>query len=150
LSFLLGQCTLFVMYINHIYLWILIKDAYFCIIVSNFTLQKRIFIQKVTAALLLVLLVLGNTPKRWLHDTFANHTGCTTAATVKQDAALVDVQKPHCDCDDVVIESPFTSFTIYKLIPAVTYSGIINCTIHPQLKLAFVETATLRGPPSFC
>lgn len=137
-------------YYPRFYLWILIKDAYFCIIVSNLSLQKKLIIQKITSALLLVLLVLGNTPRRWLHDTFASHTGCTTAASVKHDAALVDVQKPHCDCDDVVIESPFTSFTIQKLLPAVTYSGIIGCTIYPQLEFSFADTATLRGPPSFC
>lgn len=100
--------------------------------------------------MLLALFLLGNTPRLWLHDAFANHTGCSKFFEKTKDGAKSSsVERVHCECNDIVIESPFAATDGLLLIfELVSYSRFFV----PQVTPPFFRLPTvmaLRGPPAF-
>ncbi|HMO61434.1 MAG TPA: hypothetical protein PKC39_00235 [Ferruginibacter sp.] len=104
-------------------------------------------IGKYTAAFLLALFILGNTPRLWLHDAFARHTDCR-ANSADTAGKAITAQKPHCQCNDVVIESPFTPVASLHCSTPVT----VFVKIQPAFSVHAVTVSPgqvlLRGPPT--
>jgi len=113
-------------------------------------LNTKAIIPQISAIILLALFLLGNTPRLWLHDAFANHTGCAKFfEETKEGAKSSSVQRVHCECNDIVIESPFAAADGLLLIfEPVSYSGFsVPDTTTPFFCLTRIMT--LRGPPAF-
>jgi hypothetical protein len=75
---------------------------------SNYILQEKSIIKlRLTAALLLLVFAFSITPKKLLHDVFANHKDKVTISA--SDHSLQIYQSAFaCKCDNLVAESPFT------------------------------------------
>ncbi|MBL7702614.1 MAG: hypothetical protein JNM14_10200 [Ferruginibacter sp.] len=108
---------------------------------------KRLFIQKITAAIMVVVFAVSITPTIVFHNWLANHTDTFTKATGKKGDQL-GKQTFNCHCDHIVAESPFTE-------PGKT---IITQPLQPiaaakvQLEVRFISSqplhSPLRGPPT--
>jgi hypothetical protein len=121
---------------------------YICINVSFFILKARIIIRHFTAIFLLLVFLLGNSPRQWLHDIFASHSNC--GGTFSGNKKLsVSAQKLQCKVDDVVIESPFVPFCV-GIINPVPQNACIIFSLHLQGANQYKsEQLFLRGPPAF-
>jgi hypothetical protein len=95
---------------------------------------------------MLVLFAFSNTPKKILHDLLADHKD-SPVKTRDSKTPQLDVSGFRCNCDNLVVESPFldegpgpeiiiTSF--YLALPVETVNNL--SLVHP-------DDATLRGPP---
>ncbi|MHA4807229.1 hypothetical protein ACX0G9_03955 [Flavitalea flava] len=108
-------------------------------------LNQRI-IRSISALGMLVLFALGITPKIAVHSLVADHKD--THLTGKHDRAdQYNKAGFHCDCDNLVVESPFIySFTDVQI-------GLPVCFLIYQVRAAHQILCTapflfgLRGPP---
>jgi len=105
-------------------------------------------IRPLAAFLLLLIFTLSSTPKRYLHDIFANHTEAVSHQA-EQGKLIISEAGFNCDCDNLVGTSPcaepdefITSplFLQYHLFLTHRYFSIPTAPAH------FFE---LRGPPVF-
>ncbi|MEO6734170.1 MAG: hypothetical protein ABIN01_23315 [Ferruginibacter sp.] len=109
-------------------------------------MSKIKIIRPIIASALLLLFIVSNTPKQILHDIFANHPDCIKKIPDGIGNNVSEL-KFHCQCDHLVVESPFTNglsvitisqrFTHLEIIPS--YYTFIVTDHHVK--------STLRGPP---
>jgi len=108
-------------------------------------LFKSVYITRFISGLLLLVFVLGVTPKRFLHDLFAKHIDITSK---KRSDIPFQLSKSgyNCDCDNLVAESTFVSnqqifaFPLFTSFSAYIFGEISFCSIS---KIYY----PLRGPP---
>ncbi|MBC8033130.1 MAG: hypothetical protein H7Y03_03230 [Chitinophagaceae bacterium] len=95
---------------------------------------------------MLLIFALAVTPKRYLHDVFANHTH--HFSTASQDGTeQVNPSLATCDCDHLVALSPFIGEeTLFTVLPTLKYSIGASALSSPLFSSspAFFQ---LRGPP---
>jgi len=112
-------------------------------------LYKNKIIRQFTALALLLLFVLGNTPKLWVHDLFASHVDYKNGIVEPTHPTNGYQSSFHCQTDHFVVESPFTNDAQALLIS--------NSVSYIQFKNALYNFHTidqccppaLRGPPAF-
>ncbi len=102
----------------------------------------------VSAFLLLVIFTISITPKRYLHDAFANHED--TATPVSQGGEdVLSAKGFDCDCDSLVATSPFTEQEdALKLFISTNYY-LANAFFIPRFFSTYHAYFELRGPPVF-
>jgi len=110
-------------------------------------LYKNNTIRHFAALFLLLLFVLGNSPKQWLHDVFANHKDSTSGLSANNDKVEIAQKGIHCQCDHFVVESAFANpGNPISFLAPVVYSGFsssLASAILNQHQFFF----KLRGPP---
>lgn len=110
-------------------------------------LRKNINIRLFAAWFLLLLFVLGNAPKQWLHVVFADHKNIANVGLTDNGTVQIAQNGMYCQSDHFVIESAFAhpGMFISYLVP-VFYgsfsSPLAGTTLNRQQY--FFE---LRGPP---
>jgi hypothetical protein len=112
---------------------------------QNQSLRKNQVIRKCLASLMLVIFVFSLTPKIFLHSLIATHKD--TFSNSLDTKTHIEKKGFHCDCDDLVVESPF--------IPNDVNFNVVIPTLYPQLSAqeinnfssAFPISFGLRGPP---
>jgi len=110
-------------------------------------LRKRI--QQLRAVCLLVLLVLGNTPRQWLHDYFATHSGCAVLVTNKSaDKDCIQTDQLHCRQIDLVIVSPFLEPLVTPFAAPTTIFAEPVAGLYASIPSRYSCRSGLRGPPS--
>lgn len=94
---------------------------------------------------MLLVFVLGITPKRYLHNVFAKHVDNKVQTTGSKPFQL-SVSGFNCDNDNLVAESVFTCESpVFEFPVRVSFSKYILCDIS---FLSVQEVyASLRGPP---
>ncbi len=110
-------------------------------------MYKNQTILRFSAVVMLLIFALSITPKRYLHDIFANHTDITghIAADGK---VLISKTGFNCDCNTAVATSPFTDqVEELKLGFFSSYSLLVPAYIHSIYSPAHALLG-LRGPPS--
>ena len=65
-------------------------------------------IKKLLSSLLLAVFAFGIMPKIFLHDIFASHTDFSLSISKYPHTDQVDKAGFRCNCDYLVVESPFT------------------------------------------
>lgn len=95
---------------------------------------------------MLVLFAFSITPKKTLHDLVADHKD-TPVKTSDSKSPQFDVSGFRCNCDNLVVESPFLDqgpkveifiSSFYLTLPV----GMVN-----HLRVVHLYYTTLRGPP---
>ncbi len=114
---------------------------------NYFHLIKSKIIQSLAALALLLLFVIGNTPRQWMHDIFANHVDCKNGIADNGDIAHINQQSFHCQVSDFVVESPFTPgaapVTFYRVFNYLQFISISYNYFLVDYQFHF----DLRGPP---
>ncbi len=111
-------------------------------------MNRSIYIRKSFTILLLAIFALSNTPTKYLHKLFANHTDFVSKTLTDSNTPQLNVAGINCHCESNVVIAPYTiqsAITITPLspeFPAYTQAGIY--------KITFCESFSfgLRGPPS--
>jgi hypothetical protein len=106
------------------------------------------YIRKFTAVVLLAIFALSNTPTKYLHYLFADHTDFKGKAINNSTVPQLSVAGLNCHCESNVVIAPYTlsgSFEIKPLLPAITeYSESLSYSVTFSQSISF----GLRGPPS--
>jgi hypothetical protein len=105
-------------------------------------------IRRFFAGLLLLLFAFGSTPKKTLHDFFADHKDLSARRTGDIHTAQLIDKGFSCDCESLVVEFPFTETSGIPELTAPSFfwpsgSSEIRNTFHPGM----VRLSGLRGPP---
>lgn len=105
-------------------------------------------IQQLITGFLLLLLVLGSTPRLWLHDLFARHSGCMVAGKDTKGKDCMQPDRQHCRPVDLVIESPFIP-SVHALLQAIAavYADPVSIGFSYILS-GYSCRSGLRGPPA--
>ena len=103
-------------------------------------------LKKISSLLLLVVFILGITPKKTLHTWFANHTDSTSKIPDGKTQQLTKAGS-NCNCDDLVAESHFVSFSNPIVISNLVCYSFISCNNTTPVALSLFHH-DLRGPPS--
>ena len=99
--------------------------------------------------MLLLLFVVSNTPKQALHDLFANHIDSKKeqARSIANDSQ-VNKLSYHCQCDHLVVESPYVysdQIALYQ-VPVNYPQFVTSSYVYVSCKKEF--QFVLRGPPA--
>ena len=108
---------------------------------------KNNVVRKLLALFFILVFALSNTPKKALHNIFANHSDILKFETGKS-KILLSKAEFHCNCNNPVVINPFISSEniSFPVISVFFKERIIkNCNNLPSYKKIFFE---LRGPPS--
>jgi len=104
-------------------------------------------IRKISAVFLLVLFALCVTPKKTLHDLVANHKDSPFASSTSAQQ-LSSNSGFRCNCDDLVVESPFLSdLPSLEINPALGFSSPVMMPVD-DFRFLHHFYFELRGPPS--
>ena len=96
---------------------------------------------------MLLLFAFSITPKKTLHDFFANHRDMPSKCTGDGGMAKITFAGFHCHCEDLVVVSPFIETPLSVEMIACTPGAIRYCmpgTGYYQAPGLYDE---LRGPP---
>ena len=111
-------------------------------------LRIQQIIRPLITGFLLLLLVLGNTPRLWLHDLFATHSGCMTPGGDLKGKVGMQPDRLHCRHMDVVIESPFIEASVLLLQPPSPVFPEIPAARIAYTLSGYTCRSGLRGPPA--
>ena len=106
---------------------------------------KRPHFKNISSVLLLLVFTLGITPKRTLHDWFANHKDTTSPIPAGKTQQLTTAGF-NCDCDDLVAESHFITFGSLIIINIPSVHSFVSFCIPSFISLTLFHN-NLRGPP---
>lgn len=115
----------------------------------KFTLRQNTYIRKLFAVSLLVVFALSITPTKVLHYFFANHKDGIGSKTRVSNIPTLSVAVYHCQCDNIVVESPFT-LRCQPIVAEISTLLVGNKPAsEPSFHFVYRFYFELRGPPSF-
>jgi hypothetical protein len=110
--------------------------------------RRKQAIRQLYIGFLLLLFVLGNTPRQWLHDLFATHSGCTVVGRTHDEKECMQPDRLHCRQLDVVIASPFLEPATLLLQAPLFHFGEPAFTRFSVIPSGYSCRSGLRGPPA--
>jgi hypothetical protein len=105
-------------------------------------------IQRLTAVLLLLILVLSTIPKPFIHSLFADHKDVDNSCLHRShDAPCVKTDSVNCHFDDLVVNLPYVEQVDGKTEPT---EVVFSCFLSPEVSFQLATTwlsKDNRGPP---
>jgi hypothetical protein len=111
----------------------------------NKVFNKSYHLKHISALLLLCVFTLGITPRKTLHDWFANHKDSTSAIPSGKTQQLTKAGF-NCKCDDLVAESIFVTFSSLIVVNFPSLNSFVSFSIPSLVSLSLFHN-NLRGPP---
>lgn len=109
-------------------------------------LKQNTTIRKLNAAILLLLFLLGATPKLYLHNIIATHKDEIVADNGSKQTSVGKLPV-YCHCVNLVIESPFLpTDSKAEVQKAVVYTPLVS-SYCDSYSLPHYSYFKLRGPP---
>jgi len=111
-------------------------------------LKQINYTRKLTGVFLLALLVLCNTPTKYLHAIFANHSDFISKTLTESNHPQINAPGIDCHCQSNVIIAPYTMQAgIVIKAPVRFFQGYFNSAFQ---KFSYSQHYCfgLRGPPS--
>ena len=102
------------------------------------------------AVIFLVLFAYGITPKITLHNLVASHRDAKAKSSLTDDPYATELSKAgfNCQCDNLIIESPFVAETEPPaMMPQVCYAVFCDAFV-ADVYSSIVFSYSLRGPPA--
>ncbi|MEO8412359.1 MAG: hypothetical protein ABI472_01815 [Ginsengibacter sp.] len=111
----------------------------------NIFFYKAVNLKKISSILLLLVFVLGITPKKTLHNWFAKHTDSTSSIPDGKTQQLT-IAGFNCNCENLVAESHFLTFGSFVVVNRLSVHSFISFCIPSFISLSLFHN-NLRGPP---
>jgi len=103
-------------------------------------------IRSLISGFLLCIFTFSITPKKWLHDIVANHkdsyANSIDGKTIRTTAGF------HCNCDNLVVQSPFISYDGPAEMNAPAFFVLHQTATISNLISSYHFFSELRGPPT--
>lgn len=111
-------------------------------------LKKKLFIQKLTAFLLLLIFTISITPKNYFHEVIADHKDISYCDGLDNSTGSIHQQGYACHFDNLVVTLPFVleNGPDFSFLP-VDYTDQINFSYSSPFQYCHLEKIT-RGPPA--
>ena len=119
--------------------------TYICNSVTK--LKAHLFISKLVAAVLVLLLILGVTPKYFLHEVFADHKDTTSCNDVKTDSPCIHNQGYSCVQSDLVVPNFYVIAAAQYIVTDVSFYVETHSPFSSFLSKNFVTHTQERAPP---
>lgn len=97
--------------------------------------------------MLLLVFSFSAAPKKYLHDLVADHTDYY-ASHAGNETAVVTKADFNCDCEDLVVSTPFIQTTFLTDFALSTLYQEFIAASYRQFNLTTQYTKDLRGPPA--
>ncbi|MEO6719794.1 MAG: hypothetical protein ABIN67_05475 [Ferruginibacter sp.] len=110
-------------------------------------MKKNTTIRFINALALSLLFLLSNTPKKLVHSIFANHTDLKNGEAASHEGENLVPLSFHCQCDNLVVESPFTIHLVYTSVNFPKQYRKFAASLYNDIPLVYLFTSALRGPP---
>jgi hypothetical protein len=108
----------------------------------------KINIKQTGAAFLLLVFLLGATPKRFLHDAITQHEHVKVEIKKCSHHHIgITAAGFNCQLDNLVVELPFEILLQPTFLFAEEYNLSYNCTLYNQEVETSILFISLRGPP---
>lgn len=111
----------------------------------NKIFYKSHSLKKISSILLLFVFSLSITPKKTLHDWFANHQDSTSATPESKTPQLTKAGF-NCNCESLVAESHFITFSSVIAVNLPSVHSFVSFCIPSLISLSLFHN-NLRGPP---
>ena len=112
----------------------------------RFKLKKTAITSKFQAFMMLVIFTFSIMSKQVVHDLIADHVDFKIASS--HDETSVSQAGFNCDCDDLVVSSPYiNTVTTFRPSANLLYQAYQPPALH-FIKLNAQSTKDLRGPPA--
>lgn len=111
----------------------------------NKAFNKSHRLKNISSILLLFVFTLSITPKKTLHDWFANHRDKTSSIPESKTPQLTKAGF-NCDCENLVAESHFITFSNLIVVNFPPVHSFVSFCITPVISLSLFHN-NLRGPP---
>ena len=108
---------------------------------------KNQIIQKIVAAIMLVVFALSITPTIVFHNWLAGHTDTLKKATATNDERF-GKQTFNCDCDNILAQSPFTEPGKAIIASVEQVFSSVKAEKHIHFTSSQHQFFLLRGPPA--
>lgn len=108
---------------------------------------KNQIIQKIVAAVLLIVFAFSITPAIVFHNCLADHTDTLKKITATNHEQ-VGKQTFNCNCDNIVAQSPFTDPDKEIITPVENFFSSFVVGKHVHFTTALHIFYSLRGPPA--
>lgn len=102
-------------------------------------------LKSLSTILLLFVFTLGITPKKTLHDWFANHKDTTSSIPESKTPQLTKAGF-NCNCENLVAESNFIAVSNLIIINLPSVYSFVSFSIPSLISLSVLHN-NLRGPP---
>ena len=96
--------------------------------------------------MLLLIFTLSITPKKYLHDCIADHNDFYSFNLTKDPS--VSKAGFDCDCEDVVVSSPFIENCLHQFGPPPVAIDRLSVKWQPFYFQSTLSTKDSRGPPA--
>ncbi|MEP7256795.1 MAG: hypothetical protein ABI687_00350 [Flavitalea sp.] len=111
-------------------------------------MTRHFIIKKLFGSLLLAVFAFGMTPKIFLHDLFAEHTDFSLSLNKYPHTNQVDKAGFRCNCDHLVVESPFTDQADRVELSIPVFFSDLQEHFFYDYHFTSPFFYSLRGPPS--
>ena len=115
---------------------------------QRYKLKVQVFISRVIAFTLLLVLMLAITPKSFLHHVFADHSDAIQCNDSLREGPCIHKQGFNCQQADLVAPS---HFTLHNEVMISKGNDIMSLPVHPFSSSLFenlILSITERGPPA--
>ena len=102
-------------------------------------------LKNISTILLLCVFTLGITPRKTLHDWFANHKDSTSTIPAGKTQQLTKAGF-NCNCENLVAESHFVTFSTLIVVNLPSVHSFVSFS-NPSLVSLSLFHNNLRGPP---
>jgi hypothetical protein len=128
------------------FFWEVARAGLYCNTVSK-KLNRSPIIRRFFAGLLLLLFAFSNTPKKTLHDFFANHKDVPVRSSGSKTLQFSQ-SGFNCHCEDLVVELPFIgAMPLPELATPACWRPVAYPAIRSASRPAPPRYFELRGPP---
>lgn len=112
-------------------------------------MTKNSIIQNISAVFLLLIFAISATPKKFLHDAFANHKDAKASTfTDTFHHKKISTATTHCSVDELVVEAPFVYADNHIEISLPEIFVIQQGELYKSYRSSLQNSVGLRGPPS--
>jgi len=112
-------------------------------------LKKNKAILKITAALLVLLLMLSITPKLFLHEVLADHKDAPSCNDTNLEGPCIHKQGFNCQQSDLVVPTVYLINASTALVQSADFRVIQKFSYSSHLTKNIVSLSHERGPPMY-
>ncbi len=108
------------------------------------------YIQQSIASTLLLVFLLAATPKRVLHNLFADHTDVAWTKSANANEVNLNSASYQCQIDQLVVELPFFGTALILFPTPLIHTNSYQESYSLLVSINKLFTEQLRGPPIHC
>ncbi|WP_298410971.1 hypothetical protein [Hydrotalea sp.] len=113
-------------------------------------MKKKRIISFFSAVFLLIVMLLANMPKQWLHYWLAKHTDMPAGVAAPKNGPIIHAAGYNCDVNNIVVVLPYIGEQIHIPIIPPAHFADTHFDLTEFIFSTNHHTIATRGPPKAC